>query len=145
MQLTSNDFQHNQMMPPELTCDGNNRSPHLAWSDAPEGTKSFALSCLDPDSPGRTFVHWLAYDIPTTVTEFVPDAAPAGVMELTNDGGRTGYMGPCPHSGEHRYFFTLYALDVERLKNVTSQNFLEIMKAHSLASAECVGLYKRAR
>lgn len=144
MQLTSNDFRNNQPMPRELTCDGDNRNPHLAWSGAPPGTKSFALSCLDPDAPGRTFVHWLVCNIPATVTEFAAGIVPAGVTEHANDGGRTGYMGPCPPSGTHRYFFTVYALDVERLGGVTAQLFLEMIQAHTLATATCIGLYQRS-
>ena len=103
MELKSNDFEHSKNMPSELTCDGEDVSPHLAWSGEPEGTKSFALSCFDPDAPGSGWVHWYVHDIPASVHELAKGApVPAGAVEVTNDFGKTTYGGPCPPSGTHQ-------------------------------------------
>jgi len=146
MQITSKDFKHNQSIPSVHTCDGRDISPHLAWSGAPSGTKSFALSCIDPDAPMGDFIHWLVYNIPPTVNE-IPQAGPlpAGAKEVTNDFGKKSYGGPCPPSGTHRYFFTIYALKISDLGTVSKRDFVKKVRENQLASAEIIGLYKRKR
>lgn len=146
MEITSKDFKQNQSIPSIHTCDGKDISPHLTWSGAPEGTKSFALTCIDPDAPMGDFVHWLAYNIPATTSE-IPQGGPvtAGAREVTNDFGKKSYGGPCPPSGTHRYFFTIYALKVSDLGEVSKSNFLKKVKENQLASAEIIGLYQRKK
>ncbi|MBW1838843.1 MAG: YbhB/YbcL family Raf kinase inhibitor-like protein [Deltaproteobacteria bacterium] len=144
MEITSKNFKHNQSIPTLHTCDGKDLSPNLAWSGAPEGTKSFALTCIDPDAPVGDFIHWLVYNIPATVSE-IPQAGPlpAGFQEVENDFGKRPYGGPCPPSGTHRYFFTVYALKVKDLGTVSKSDFLKKVKENQIASAEIIGLYQR--
>jgi hypothetical protein len=116
--ITSPAFAHNTEIPAVCTCEGADTSPRLEWTGAPSGTKSFALVVEDPDAPDpaapkRVWIHWVLYNIPTDATH-LPEAVsdlPAGTLEGTNDWNRTGYGGPCPPIGHHRYFFKLYALD----------------------------------
>jgi Raf kinase inhibitor-like YbhB/YbcL family protein len=144
MIIKSNDFEDNQNLDPKFTCDGQDISPHLRWGEAPEGTKSFALSCVDPDAPGGDFIHWLMINIPATTTELPQGAAlPPGAVEIANDFGKTSYGGPCPPSGVHRYVFTVYALDVEKLDNVTKENFFQKVNECVIDSAQIIGLYSR--
>ena len=144
MEITSQDFKNNQPMPVIHTCDGNDVSPQLSWSVPPAGTKSFALSCIDPDAPSGDFIHWLVYDIPASITNFPQGGLlTAGVQEATNDFGKKSYGGPCPPSGTHRYIFTVYALKKEKLEGVTKDNFLQKVKENQLAKALLTGLYKR--
>ena len=146
MKLYSPNFQHQQRMPANYTCDGQNISPALSWSDMPEDTASFALSVIDPDAPGGNFIHWLVYDIPRQASG-IPEGGPLpeGSKELTNDFGRRIYGGPCPPTGTHRYFFTLYAIKIKELKNITRTNFLKEVQNNALATAELIGLYARER
>lgn len=146
MEITSKDFQHNQPIPSIHTCDGKDISPHLTWSGAPEGAKSFALACIDPDAPMGDFIHWLVYNIPPTVSA-LPQGGPlpSGALEVANDFGKKPYGGPCPPSGTHRYFFTIYALKVGDLGVMSKKDFLKKVKENQLASAEIIGLYKRKR
>ncbi|PIQ89597.1 MAG: YbhB/YbcL family Raf kinase inhibitor-like protein [Candidatus Omnitrophica bacterium CG11_big_fil_rev_8_21_14_0_20_42_13] len=146
MKLEVNGFGNNQKIPSEYTCDGKDASPEIKWSGAPEGTKSFALSVIDPDAPMGDFVHWLIYDIPKDCA-VIPKGGPLppGAKETGNDFGKSSYGGPCPPSGTHRYFFTLYALDKEHLEEVKSKNFREKVKESTIASAEVIGLYSRGR
>lgn len=144
MDITSADFKNNQPIPVMHTCDGKDVSPHLAWSGVPEGTKSLALSCIDPDAPMGDFIHWLVHDIPASIKN-LPQGGPVpqGAKEVTNDFRKKSYGGPCPPSGTHRYIFTIYALKTERLEQVTKENFLQKVKEHQIASAQIIGLYKR--
>jgi len=146
MKITSKDFTHNQSIPSIHTCDGKDLSPQLAWSGVPEGTKSLALSCIDPDAPMGDYIHWFIYNIPAATTE-IPQGGPlpAGAQEVVNDFGKTPYGGPCPPSGTHRYFFTIYALKVSDLGSPNKKDFLKKVKENELASAEIIGLYKRNR
>ena len=146
MELFSQNFQHQEKIPATYTCDGENISPALFWSDIPEGTSSFALSVIDPDAPGGNFIHWLVYDIPKNVSS-IPEGGPLpeNSKELTNDFGRRTYGGPCPPSGAHRYFFSLYALKVKQLKNITRTNFLKEVEKYSLANTDLIGLYSREK
>jgi len=141
--LKSDDFEDEEEIPPRFTCDGENVSPQLSWKNMPEGTKSFALSVIDVDAPGGTFVHWLIYDIPSDVREIEEGGLPTGAKQLENDFGKKSYGGPCPPSGKHRYIFTLYALDIEHLEDVDRKNFLERIEKHSIGKAELTGLYAR--
>ena len=146
MEITSTDFKHNQSIPSIHTCDGKDISPQLTWSGAPKGTKSFALSCIDPDAPMGDFIHWFIYNIPAAASE-IPQGGPlpAGAKELLNDFGKKTYGGPCPPSGTHRYFFVIYALKVSDLKEVGKKDFLKKVKENQLATAEIIGLYTRNR
>jgi len=143
-EITSQDFKNNQPIPSIHTCDGNDISPQLSWSGAPAGTKSFALTCIDPDAPSGDFIHWLVCDIPAGITTFSQAGPlPAGIKEVENDFGRKSYGGPCPPSGTHRYIFTVYALKVEKLEGVTKDNFLKKVSENQLAKTLLTGLYKR--
>ena len=146
MKITSKDFTQNQPIPSVHTCDGKDLSPQLAWSGVPEGTKSLALSCIDPDAPMGDFIHWFIYNIPATASE-IPQGGPlpAGAQEVINDFGKNPYGGPCPPSGTHRYFFTIYALKVSDLGSPNKKDFLKRVKENQLATAEIIGLYTRAQ
>jgi len=141
MKLTSNDFKHNQLLDRKFSLREGNKSPHLKWEKAPPNAKSFAISCNDPDAPSGDWIHWLVVNIPKNVTE-IPQGGPIPGDQLQNDFGKTGYGGPAPPSGTHRYIFKLYALDVDKIKGVNKKNFYEEMEDHTIMSAELVGLYK---
>jgi Raf kinase inhibitor-like YbhB/YbcL family protein len=154
MKLTSPSFDAGAEIPTELTCEGEDHSPALAWSDVPAGTKSLALIVDDPDAPDpkkpkMTWVHWVLYNIPPASSE-LPRAVkdlPPGTREGKNDWKRTGYGGPCPPIGRHRYFHKLFALDVELpdLKEPTKAELEAAMKGHILASAELIGTYQKKK
>jgi Raf kinase inhibitor-like YbhB/YbcL family protein len=145
MKLMSKDFVDKGSIPSEFTCDGKNVSPHLAWENVPDETKSFALSVTDPDAPGGTWIHWLLYNIPKNVKEIEKNRKPAGALEIENDFGKKTYGGPCPPSGTHRYVFTVYALDVKHLEGVNKRNFLDRVEEHTIEKAVIMGVYKRRR
>lgn len=146
MEIKSSAFGHKGSIPPEYTCDDRNMSPPLEFSGAPEKTVSFALIVDDPDAPGRVFVHWLAWNIPSKTKSL---SAEAHVPEEgRNDFGENAYGGPCPPPGKpHRYFFKLYALDtkLDLPKDSGKQQLENAMKGHILAQAELIGLYQRNR
>jgi len=156
MQITSSAFSTNGSIPAKHTCDGADLSPLLTWSGAPAGTRSFALIVDDPDAPDpaapkMTWVHWVLYDLPPGAAS-LPEAIvakdlPKGTLEGTNDWKRTGYGGPCPPFGRHRYFFKLYALDavLPDLAQPTKAKLEAAMKGHVLAEAQLVGTYQKAR
>jgi Raf kinase inhibitor-like YbhB/YbcL family protein len=150
MKLESDAFGPDGLIPQHYTCDGENISPSLRWDRPPDHTRSLVLIVDDPDAPGKTFVHWVLYDLPPE-THNLPERVATqpklynGAIQGTNDFGRLGYRGPCPPSGTHRYFFKLYALD-QRLGLVpgaTKTQVVNAMENHVLASAELVGLYTR--
>ncbi len=154
--LTSPAFAYNGAMPARLTCDGRDLSPELRWSGLPAGTQSLALIVDDPDAPDpaaprMTWVHWVLYNIAPTATGLAeavaPGALPAGTRQGLNDWGRTGYGGPCPPIGRHRYFHKLYALDtvLPDLGKPTKAALEQAMKSHVLASTELVGTYQCSR
>jgi Raf kinase inhibitor-like YbhB/YbcL family protein len=152
LSLTSTAFTDHSAIPARYTCDGSDASPPLAWSGVPMGTKSLALIVDDPDAPDpaapmMTWVHWVLYNLPTSATELAEGitALPVGTREGTNDWKRTGYGGPCPPIGRHRYFHTLYALDVALpdLCTPTKDALLKAMQGHVLAQAELLGTYQR--
>jgi Raf kinase inhibitor-like YbhB/YbcL family protein len=138
-------------------CEGGNKSPHLAWSGAPAGTKSFAVTCFDPDAPtGSGFWHWLVINIPANVTELPLDAGhrsssklPNGALATRTDFGAPGYGGPCPPAGDHphRYLFTVFAAGSETLQATADTSAAVIgfqLHFNTLAKAAIMGLYKRA-
>jgi len=144
MKLTSSAFENEGNILTEFTCDGDGVSPPLTIGEVPENTKTLALISDDPDAPAGTWVHWVVFNIPPDTMEIVKGQEPRGVQGKT-DFGRTGYGGPCPPSGVHRYFFKVYALDTElSLAEGSDKKDLEnAMEGHILAQAELVGLYKR--
>jgi Raf kinase inhibitor-like YbhB/YbcL family protein len=146
--FTSTAFNNGERIPKKYTCDGQNVSPPLQWSDPPQDTKSFALICDDLDAPGGTWVHWVLYNIPAS-TRALPDAIPSdanhadGSRHGKNSWGRIGYGGPCPPSGTHRYFFNLYALnEMLDLASGASKNQVR-QHGHILAQAQLMGVYSR--
>jgi Raf kinase inhibitor-like YbhB/YbcL family protein len=143
MRLKSKDFEDNSSIPSEFTCDGRDVSPQLSWGDVPVETKSFALSVADPDAPMGTWIHWLVHDIPRDVRTIEQGGLPEGAKQVENDFRMKEYGGPCPPSGTHRYIFTVYALDVERLEGVNKRNFFDKVREHTLDKAVLKGLYKR--
>jgi Raf kinase inhibitor-like YbhB/YbcL family protein len=143
--LTSAAFDHGEPIPKRHTCEGEDVSPPLACSGIPPEARSLAIIVDDPDAPGETFTHWLAWGFDPTAGELAEgQAAP---VEGGNDFGSTGYRGPCPPPGHgpHHYFFRLYALDSE-LELATGAGKDEVERAlegHVLASAELIGTYER--
>ena len=151
--LDSTAFTDGGAIPKRYTCEGQDISPPLAWSGLPAGTKSLALIVDDPDAPDpkapkRTYVHWVLYDIPPTVTT-LPEGGtlPAGTREGRNDWGRTGYGGPCPPIGRHRYFHKLYALDtvLGDLGEPTKARVEKAMEGHILAEGRLMGTYEKGQ
>jgi Raf kinase inhibitor-like YbhB/YbcL family protein len=156
LSLTSPAFAAGTPIPQRYSCEGADVSPPLAWSGVPHGAKSLVLVVDDPDAPDpaaprMTWIHWLLYDIPPTATG-LPEgvsasALPAGTRQGRNDWQRTGYGGPCPPVGRHRYFHKLYALDVSLgdLGAATKASVESASKGHVLAYAELVGTYQKGQ
>ena len=146
MKLTSSAFTHNGSIPSEYTCDGNDLSPLLSISDVPSNAKSLALISDDPDAPVGTWDHWVVFNIPPSTKSILKGTEPQGTAGK-NSWGRTGYGGPCPPSGTHRYFFKLYALDkILNLPEGPTKNDLEMaMQGHIVAQAQLMGTYKRSK
>ena len=149
-QLTSSAFTQGNSIPPVYTCTGRNISPPLAWSDPPAGTQSFALILDDPDAPGGTFTHWVLYNLPAStlsLAENVPATAqlPDGSLQGKNSFGKSGYGGPCPPSGTHRYFFKLYSLDswLGLPSGASVSQLQQAMQGHILAGIELMGTYQK--
>lgn len=146
--LTSPAFSHNGMIPKPYTCSGENISPELRWSNPPKGTKSFALIVDDPDAPTKRWVHWILFNIPASECSLS-----RGIERGSFTSGKTDftymkknvwqYCGPCPPSGTHRYFFTLYALDTKLniTQQATREDLLRTMEGHVLGKAELIGFY----
>lgn len=152
MEIKSPAFENNSIIPSKYTCDGEDISPPLSWSDIPEGTKSLALISDDPDAPAGTWVHWVIYNIPPSVTS-LPEGVPTdkklsnGTLQGITDFKRIGYGGPCPPSGTHRYFFKLYALNkkVPLDAGATKKQVLDAIKDSVIAECQVVGKYQRKR
>lgn len=151
--LTSPAFKHNDSIPAFYTCDGKDMSPQLDWTGVPAGAKSLVLIVDDPDAPDpaaprMTWVHWVLYNIPPTATglgEAIRDAAlPHGTLQGLNDWKRTGYGGPCPPIGRHRYFHKLYALDtmLPDLKSPAKTRLEQAMQGHILEQTVLMGTYQ---
>jgi Raf kinase inhibitor-like YbhB/YbcL family protein len=152
--LISPAFGQNGTIPSLYTCDGDDSSPPLAWSDVPSGTRSLALIMDDPDSPDpakpqRVYVHWVVYNISPLTLKLPLNAAKTGLplraLHGTNDWGKPTYGGPCPSIGKHRYFFKLYALDTQLngLKYPTKAQVEAAMEGHLIDNVELVVTYER--
>lgn len=154
MTITSSSFPHQGAIPARHTCDGHDTSPELFWTEIPEDAKSLVLIMDDPDAPDpaapkRTWVHWVLYNIPAN-TSGLPEAIaardlPSGTLEGFNDWQRTGYGGPCPPIGSHRYFHKLYALDtvLPHLNQPTKAKLEQAMQGHVIAYSELIGRYQK--
>jgi len=154
LEISSTAFGPGSPIPKRCTCEGNDVSPPLHWQGVPAGTKSLVLIVDDPDAPDpraprMTWVHWVLANLPVDAgglpEGIAPAALPAGSVEGLNDWKRTGYGGPCPPIGRHRYFHKLYALDIllDDLKHPTKAQLEAAMKGHVLARAELVGTYEK--
>jgi len=145
-ELTSPAFKAGDTIPAKHTCDGDDRSPPLAWTDPPAGAKSFALVCEDPDAPRGTWVHWLVWGIPASARALSEGSPGAGAREGTNDFRKTGWGGPCPPPGPaHRYFFRLSALDttLDLAPGATKAALEKAMEGHVVGRTELTGRYAR--
>jgi len=140
MKLSSNAFNEGEMIPSKYTCQGEDINPQLTIEDIPENTKSLALIVDDPDAPMGTWVHWLVKDIPIT-NEIKENSVPG--TQVANDFGKEDYGGPCPPSGTHRYFFKVFALDVEKLEANNKEDFYKQTEQHAIAKAELIGKYTK--
>lgn len=150
IKIASTAFDEGGLIPPKYTCDGADISPPLHWEDVPEGTKSIALICDDPDAPMGTWVHWVLFNLPAETRELAenipPDRTlPNGARQGTSDFGRIGYGGPCPPSGTHRYFFKIYALDtqIDLAAGAKKAQLLKAVEGHILDQGQLIGKYKR--
>ena len=150
-QLKSNAFQAEGSIPSRFTCEAENISPELSWSGAPEGTRTFALILHDPDALHRGgYTHWVLFNLPATlnqIPENVPKNStfPGGGVQGKNDDGKSGYTGPCPPSGSHRYYFHLYAVDrqLDLGENTTKAELEKALKGHVVGQTELMGRYKK--
>jgi hypothetical protein len=156
LSLSSPAFAAGGEIPELFTCEGRDLSPALSWTGVPAEANSLVLIVDDPDAPDpkaprMTWVHWVLYNIPPTAQGLAqavsPRDLPAGTREGTNDSKRTGYGGPCPPIGRHRYFHKLYALDcvLPDLGAVTKPDLEAAMKGHVIAHAEMMGTYQKKR
>ncbi len=143
MRLSSEAFEEGSAIPTDHTCDGPDISPPLAWSDVPDGTAAFALIVDDPDARG--FIHWVLTDIPGDWRELATGEGDDVGVPGSNDFGRTGWAGPCPPSGEHRYVFTLHALDapLELGEGASADQVRGALADHSRGEAQLTGVYIR--
>jgi Raf kinase inhibitor-like YbhB/YbcL family protein len=150
IKVTSPAFEDGGLIPARYTCDGEDISPPLQWEDVPEGTVSIALISDDPDAPMGTWVHWVLFNLPADTRALAENVPPDkilanGAKQGTTDFGRIGYGGPCPPSGTHRYFFKIYALDVEidSPAGITKSQLLSAMEGHILGKGRLICKYKR--
>jgi len=152
MKVESKAFREGEVIPVRYTCDGADVSPPLRWTEVPENTKSFVIIMDDPDAPIGTFTHWVVYDIPADTTE-LEEGFPKlerieNIKQGLNDFGHIGYGGPCPPKGHgyHRYFFKVYALNLETLDLPPSANRRDVeerMRGHIVGEGYLMGRYKR--
>jgi Raf kinase inhibitor-like YbhB/YbcL family protein len=150
LKLTSPAFAQEGNIPPKYTCNGEDKSPPLAWNDPPTGTKSIALTMEDPDAPLGIWGHWVLYNLPPTARSLaegisIGASLPDGSLQGANSARRLGYSGPCPPSGTHRYFFRLYALDtvLQPEAGKDKKALTNAMEGHILAQAELMGTYSK--
>ncbi|MDO9579625.1 MAG: YbhB/YbcL family Raf kinase inhibitor-like protein [Bacteroidales bacterium] len=151
MEIRSSAFNEGAIIPRKYTCDNIDISPPLEWLQVPDGTKTFALICDDPDAPMGTWVHWVLFNLPENVLELPENVLKMevlknGARQGKNDFGRIGYGGPCPPSGTHRYYFKIYALDkkLDSKPGITKKELLKTMEGHMLAEGQLMGRYKRS-
>lgn len=154
LSLKSPDFVHQGEIPKIFTCDGNDSSPALSWSGVPQNAKSLVLIVDDPDAPDpakpkMTWVHWVLYNIPPTAAELPQSVTvrdlPTGTQQGKNDWKKTGYRGPCPPTGRHRYLHKLYALNIELpdLHQPKKSELEKAMEGHIIDQTELIGTYQR--
>ncbi len=148
--ISSTAFKEGEMIPKKYTCDGENISPTLEWSNIPKGTKSLALIADDPDAPRGTWVHWVLFNIPSDMKGLPENVPPRstlknGARHGMNDSRKLGYDGPCPPGGTHRYYFKLYALSVDLAleSGATKEQLLKAMEGQILGEGQLMGKYKR--
>src|SRR4030095_8357619 len=146
MKITSSGFNEGGNIPSKFTCDGSDTSPPLQITGVPPAAKSLVLIAEDPDAPGGLFTHWLLWNIPAQTNSIAEGGAPKGVQG-TNDFGKSGYRGPCPPPGTHRYSFKIFALDREvALPSGAKRGQLDAaMKGHVIAQGELMGRYARKK
>jgi Raf kinase inhibitor-like YbhB/YbcL family protein len=144
MKITSSAFQEGGNIPSQFTCDGANVNPPLHIDQVPAGAKSLALIVDDPDAPGGTFVHWLAWNIDPKTTDIAENSVPPNAVQGKNGFGKTGYGGPCPPSGTHRYYFRVYALDVAQVQGGSTRADLDrAMQGHIIGQGQLMGRYSK--
>lgn len=152
IKVTSNAFKNGEFIPAKYTCDGENISPQICWESKIKGVKSFVLISDDPDAPAGTWVHWVVYDIPgnfTCLSEAIKKGKilKNGIKQGKTSFGDYGYGGPCPPSGVHRYFFKIYALNIETLgilpEKADKKVIMEKIKNNIIGYGELMGKYKR--
>ncbi len=147
MTFSSTAFANNTSIPSDFTCDGQNLRPDLSWSNLPEGTVSLAIIVDDPDAPSGDFVHWTIWNIDPSKQNGISSELPSEATEGITGFGDSGWRGPCPPSGAHRYFFKLYALDSNLVLSgeSTKATLVEAMEGHILGETSFVGLYQRMK
>lgn len=144
MKLTSKNFTDGGKLPAKYTCDGESVAPEFTWLEYPAETKSFVLTCNDPDAPGGNFIHWIVINIPLETT-----GIPEGVVNINggegikNDFGKEEYGAPCPPGGSHHYIFSIYALNTAKLENIDKNNLESQIKPYILDKAQITSLYSR--
>ena len=151
LEITSSAFKNGAYIPEKYSCKGEDISPPLKWVDIPEGTRSFALICDDPDAPVGIWIHWVIFNIPENVFVLQENLSSKGTLENgsiqgKNSWGKIGYGGPCPPPGKpHRYYFKLYALDMmlDLKVGAAKKDVLAGMKGHILGEAKLMGLFKK--
>ncbi|HBF42467.1 MAG TPA: YbhB/YbcL family Raf kinase inhibitor-like protein [Desulfobacteraceae bacterium] len=148
--ISSPAFKHGGMIPIEYTCDGKDISPKLEWGKVAGGTKSIALICDDPDAPMKTWIHWVLFNLPPETRGLQKDVPPVktldnGARNGINDFRKLGYGGPCPPTETHRYFFKIYALDIQidLPAGATKAQLMDAMEGHILSEGQLIGKYKR--
>ncbi len=148
--ISSSAFEHKGKIPVKYTCKGEDISPPLSWQQAPTGVVSYALIVDDPDAPAGTWVHWVLFNIPGAVSELGEGVVAGktladGSVQGKSSWGRNQYNGPCPPTGEHRYFFKLYALDT--MLNLTSEaskaDVIQAIQGHTVGTAEMMGVFSK--
>lgn len=144
MELTSPAFEEGGMIPAEYTCQGKDISPELNIAGIPEDAKSLALIMDDPDAPMGTWDHWVVFNMPAATAKIAKGTEPEGIPG-TNSWKRTGYGGPCPPSGTHRYFFRVFALDTELdlSSGATKKEVMDAMEGHIIGKAQLMGRYSK--
>jgi Raf kinase inhibitor-like YbhB/YbcL family protein len=148
LSLESPAFNNNSQIPQQYSCDGKDVSPALSWQHPPQNTKSYVLIVDDPDAPSGNWVHWVLFNIPAQVRSLASAAeTPVGAVSGRNSWGQSGYRGPCPPNGTHRYLFKLYALDTVLYLDsaANKQDVMTAMKGHILETTELRGSYTRNR
>jgi len=150
MEITSSAFDEGAMIPEKYTCDNIDISPPLKWTNIPEGTKTLAIICDDPDAPMGTWVHWILFNLPADINELSEDIPaleilPNGAKQGKNDFGKIGYGGPCPPGGTHRYYFKVYALseELDIKAGISKSELLKAMEGNILSDEKLMGRYKR--